>query len=201
MPLLIFLKATIVGGLLFLLPVALILLVLRHAMRVANQVAQPISTLLPDALFSAVLATVLAVLLLVLVSFLAGLLARTHIGRRLVRTFERSLLAGVPQYQLVKSMAEGLVQVENAEGVKPALISIEGGWQMGYLLEPLENGWVTVFLPQAPTPMSGNVMYMPADRVRPLDLSMVKAMAIVKRLGVGSADALRGADLTVPAGA
>jgi uncharacterized membrane protein len=201
MSLLTFLKATILGGLLFLLPLALILLVLRHAMRVAGQVAQPISALLPDALVSAVLASVLAVLLLILVSFLAGLVARTQIGRRLVRTFERSLLAGVPQYQLVKSMAEGLAQVENAEGVKPALISIEGGWQMGYLLEPLENGWVTVFLPQAPTPMSGNVMYMPADRVRPLDLSMVKAMAIVKRLGVGSADALRGADLTVPAGA
>ncbi len=38
---------------------------------------------------------------------------------------------------------------------------IEGGWQMGYLLETLENGWLSVFLPQAPTPMSGNVMQDP----------------------------------------
>jgi hypothetical protein len=30
---------------------------------------------------------------------------------------------------------------------------------------------------------------------------MVQAMAIVKRMGVGSGDALRGADLTVPVGA
>jgi uncharacterized membrane protein len=196
-----FLKATIVGGLLFLLPAAVVLIILRHAMNLAGRVAEPISSLLPDAVISAVLATVLAALLLVLICFLSGLVARTRMGKRIMRSFETSLLGSIPQYQLVKSMAEGLAQVENAEGVKPALVSIEGGWQLGYLLEPLESGWVTVFLPQAPTPMAGNVMYMPADRVRPLDISMVNAMAIVKRMGVGSRDALRGADLTVPAGA
>jgi uncharacterized membrane protein len=118
-----------------------------------------------------------------------------------MRWSENSLLGGLPQYRLVKSMAEGLAQVESTEGVNPALVSVEGGWQIGYLLEPLEDGWVTVFLPQAPTPMSGNVMYLPADRVRPLDITMIQAMAIVKRMGVGSAKALRGADLTLPAGA
>ena len=194
-----FLKATIVGGLLFLLPVALVLIVLRRAMQVAGKVAQPISALLPDALTGAVVATGLAVLLLVLVSFLAGLVARTNAGRRTMRLFENSLLGGIPQYQLVKGMAEGLAQVENAEGVKPALVSIEGGWQIGYLLEPLENGWVTVFLPQAPTPMSGTVMYLPADRVCPLDIPMAKAMSIVKHIGVGSGAALHSVDLTLPA--
>jgi uncharacterized membrane protein len=196
-----FLKATIVGGLLFLLPVALIVIVLRRALQAAGKVAQPISELLPDALAGVVTATILAVLLLVLISFLAGLVARTHAGRRTIRLFENSLLGGIPQYQLVKGMAEGLAQVENAEGVKPALVSIEDGWQIGYLLEPLENGWVTVFLPQAPTPMSGTVMYLPADRVRPLDIPMVKAVSIVKHIGVGSGAALRGVDLTLPASA
>lgn len=196
-----FLKATIAGGLLFLLPVALVLVVLSHAMRLAGKVARPISEILPDALVGAGVVTVLAALVLVLISLLAGLVARTNAGRRFMRGFENSLLGAVPQYQLVKSVAEGLAQVENAEGVKPALVSIEGGWQIGYLIEPLDNGWVAVFLPQAPTPMSGTVMYLPADRVHALDISMPKAMAIVKRLGVGSGAALRGADLTLPAGA
>ena len=92
-------------------------------------------------------------------------------------------------------MAEGLVQLEAASGIKPALINIEDAWQM-----MLENGWSSVFLPQAPTPMSGNVMYLPADRVRPLDITMVDAMAIIKRIGVGSGQALRGVDLKLPSG-
>jgi len=42
-------------------------------------------------------------------------------------------------------------------------------------------------------------MYLPADRVRPLDISMVEATALVKHVGIGSADALRGVDLSPPA--
>jgi uncharacterized membrane protein len=197
-----FLKATIAGGLLFLLPVFLIVIVLSHAMQLTAKVAKPISDALPVQTMVGVRAeTVLAVLVLVFFSLVAGLVARTSAGKRIMSWSENSLLGGLPQYQLVKSMAEGLAQVESAKSVHPALVSIEGGWQIGYLLEPLENGWVAVFLPQAPTPMSGNVMYLPADRVRPLGMTMVQAMAIVKRMGVGSAKALRGADLTLPAGA
>jgi uncharacterized membrane protein len=59
---------------------------------------------------------------------------------------------------------------------------------------------VSVFLPQAPTPMSGNVMYLPAERIRPLGITMVEAMTIIKRIGVGSGTTLRGVDLTLPEG-
>jgi uncharacterized membrane protein len=194
-----FLKATIAGGLMFLVPVVLVAVVLGHAMRLAGKVAQPIADRLQwDNVAGVGVVTVLAVLALVFVSLVAGIVARTNAGRRITGWFENSLLGGLPQYQLVKSMAEGLAQVESADGVQPALVSIEGGWQIGYLLERLENGWAAVFLPQAPTPMSGNVMYLPMDRVRPLGITMIQAMAIVKRIGVGSGDALRGVDLTPP---
>jgi uncharacterized membrane protein len=194
-----FLKATIAGGVMFLIPVALVLAVLRHAMQFAGKLARPISDHLHlDEDASLWVITIIAVLVLVFISFVAGIIANTSIGKRITRWFEESLLGGLPQYQMVKSMAEGLAQVENATGVKPALVSIEDGWQIGYLLESLENGWVAVFLPQAPTPMSGNVMYLPQERVRPLNITMVQAMSIVKRIGVGSAAALQGVDLTLP---
>src|SRR5262249_41016287 len=196
-----FLKATLAGGLLFLVPVVLIVIVLSHAMQLAAKIAKPISSLLPvETVIGVPGETCLAALMLILLSLGAGLVARTNAGKRIMSWFENSLLGGLPQYQIVKSMAAGLAHVENAKGVQPALVSIEGGWQIGYLLEPLENGWVTAFLPQSPTPMSGNVMYLPQDRVRPLGITMVQAMAIVERMGVGSAKALRGADLTLPAG-
>ena len=196
-----FLRATLAGGLFFLLPVVLIVIVLSHAMQLAVKVAKPISSLLPvEAVIGIRGETCLAVLLLILLSLGAGLVAQTKAGKRILSWSENSFLGGLPQYQVMKSMAEGLAHVESAESVHPALVSIEDGWQMGYLLEPLEKGWVAVFLPQAPTPMSGNVMYLPADRVRPLGITMVQAMAIVKHIGVGSAKVLHGTDLTLPAG-
>jgi uncharacterized membrane protein len=200
-----FLKTTIVGGVLFLLPVALVLLVLGHAMRLARKVAEPIASHLElERLghFEIIgTVTIVAVLVLVLVSFGAGLIARTGTGKRISQWFENSILGGLPQYQMMKSMAEGLAEVEGASGAKPVLVSIEDGWQIGYLLEPVADGWVAVFVPQAPTPMSGNVMYLPAERVRPLGISMVQAMQIVKHIGAGSSAALRGIDLRLPAGA
>jgi uncharacterized membrane protein len=197
-----FVKTTVIGGVLFLLPVAVLLIVLGHAMRLADKVAVPISKSLHLDNFGDVAgasaATVIAVLVLIVLSFGAGLIARTEFGVGVSRRFETSILGGLPQYQMIKSMAEGLAQVESAKGVRPALVSIEDGWQIGYLLEALENGWVAVFLPQAPTPMSGNVMYFPTERVRPLNLTMIQAMSLVKQIGVGSAKALRGVDLRQP---
>lgn len=194
-----FAKATVIGGVLFLLPVAVVLLILSHAMRLASKVAVPVShSLQLDSwgnVAGASAATIIAALVLIVVSFVAGLFARTEFGTQMAGRLENSILGGLPQYQMIKSMAEGLAHVENAEGVKPALINIDDCWQIGYLLEQVGNDWVAVFLPQAPTPMSGNIMYVPSDRAKPLNISMVQAMAIVKRIGVGSADALRGVDL------
>ena len=143
-------------------------------------------------------ATVLSVLMLVLISFAAGIVARTAVGRRITRWSEHSLLGRFPQYQLMKSVAEGFAHIDSASGLKPALVNIEDGWQIGYLLVQLENDWVAVFLPQAPTPKSGNILYLPANRVRPLGITMVQAISIVKAIGVGSGAALRGVDLRLP---
>ena len=195
-------KTTIIGGTLFLLPVGAILFILSFALRLVKRVAVPISSSLHlDQLGSATgigAATLLSILMLVLISFAAGIVARTTVGRRISQWSEHSLLARFPQYQLMKSVAEGLAHIDSASGLKPALVSVEDGWQIGYLLEQLENDWVAVFLPQAPTPRSGNIMYLPANRVRPLGITMVQAISIVKAIGVGSGAALRGVDLRLP---
>jgi uncharacterized membrane protein len=197
-----FLKTTIVGGLLFLIPAVLLLAVLGHGMKLVGKIAAPIAAAFPvHEIAGVAIASVVAALVLLLLAFIAGLVARTDTGRAVVRWFEESLLGGLPQYRMMKSVAEGFAQVEDASGVMPALVSIEGGWQVGYVLEKLHSGWVAVFLPQSPTPMSGNVMYMPEERVRMLDMTIGEAMLLIKRVGVGSADALRQVDLTpIPEG-
>jgi uncharacterized membrane protein len=167
----VFLKATIGGGVLFLLPVAFILFLSSYAFRRAKRVATPISQLLHLDQLGGTLgvgaATALSILALVLISFTAGIVARTSIGGRITRWSEDVFLGRFPQYQLLKSMTESLADLENSSSVAPALVSIEGGWQIGYLLEQLQGDWVAVFLPQAPTLMSGDIMYLPSSRVRP----------------------------------
>jgi uncharacterized membrane protein len=198
-----FFKTTIIGGILFLLPLAVLLILLSHALRLTLGMVQPLSHGLALDKLGAVAGigatTLLAALALIVVSFLAGMAARTRYGGRISRWFEDSLVGGMPQYRMFKTMAEGYAQVENTGALKPALANLEGNWRLGYILEPVATGWLAVFLPTAPTPMTGSIVYLPADRVRPLDINMVQATTLVTRLGIGSGEALRGVDLTLPA--
>jgi uncharacterized membrane protein len=191
-----FLKTTFVGGLMFLVPVVLLAVLLRHAMQLADKVAKPIAGLLPVSQIGGVaVPTVIAVTILVLIAFLAGLLSRTPVGRRITHWFEESILGGLPQYRMVKSLADGLTQIESDDGIQPVLMRGDEGWMLGYQMEELPGGWRVVFLPASPTPMSGNVLYVEAARVRALDITMREAMQLVKRLGIGSASALRSVQL------
>jgi len=195
-----FIKATVLGGAIFLLPVALILVLLSHAMVLAKKVAVPLQHLVPETLVPRGfgLLPALTVLVLLVVSLAAGLFARTGVGRRIGAWLEQSFLGAVPQYQLVKSMAEGLAELETTDGLVPVLVNIDDGWQIGYQLEELEDGWLALFLPQAPTPMSGTIMYLPASRVRPFDVPMLEVTQIIKHAGIGSKAALRGVRLKQP---
>lgn len=195
-----FLKATLVGGLMFLVPVVLLALVLRHALQFAGKIAKPLAAVLPVSHVGGVaVATIIAVALLLFIAFLAGLVSRTSPGRRVTHWFEESILGGMPQYRMVKSLAEGLSQIEGGTGMQPVLMRGDEGWMLGYQMEELPNGWRVIFLPASPTPMSGNVIYVEASRVRPLDLSMREAMQLVKRLGIGSAEKLRGENFAASA--
>jgi uncharacterized membrane protein len=195
-----FLKTTVIGGVIFLLPVALVLFILGHALMLAAKLIEPVSAHLQIERFGTLtgisIVTTLSVVFLVLVSFMAGLMARTAIGTQMTDWFEHSLLGRMPQYRMVKSMAEGMASAEKASAMmKPALVRVDCGWQLGYVLEALENGWMVVLVPQAPTTMSGNVMYVPPDCVRVLDITMTEATTLIKRVGIGSGQTLRGVEL------
>jgi uncharacterized membrane protein len=194
----VFLKATIVGGLVFLLPLVILSLLIGQAVKLASKIVRPVLTALPDSAMTAGIVTAVAIAALVAFAIAAGLFARTRTGKSVARWFENSMLSGVPQYQVAKSMAEGLTTMEHDQSVRPILVSIEEGWQLGYLLSELNDGWVMIFLPQAPTPMSGNIMYFPSERIVPLRITMVQAMGIVKRMGAGSREALQGIHLSGP---
>jgi uncharacterized membrane protein len=114
----------------------------------------------------------------------------------LTHWFEDSILGALPQYRMVKAMADGFANVEGGENLQPVLVFIDDVWQLAYHMEDLHDGWVAVFVPQSPTPMSGNLLFVEASRLRPLDMPMREALVLVKRMGTGSAIALKSTSLS-----
>src|SRR5262245_3704858 len=93
------LKANIVGGLLFLLPLILVVLLLGHAMKLAAKVAAPLVQFLKlDAVIGAAGEDAVAGLMLLVIAIIAGVIASTALGKRLMRWTENSFLGRLPQY-------------------------------------------------------------------------------------------------------
>jgi len=94
-----FVKSTLVGGLLFLVPLMLLLMLLGKAMGLASKLAHALANglHLVDSI-SVTLLTVLAIAIIVFVCFVAGLIALTRPGAKLAKWFEHSMLGAMPQY-------------------------------------------------------------------------------------------------------
>jgi len=96
-----FLKMTLVGGLLVVLPLWVSLLLLLKAIKSALLVLQPIAKLVPQKF---VHHDILALCLLVLICFAVGLLIRTETGTRIGDWLEQDLLGRIPGFPLIRGM-------------------------------------------------------------------------------------------------
>ena len=193
-----FIKDTLVGGVLFLLPGALLLWLAEKVLPLARQLMKPVENLLPGHLVAQfALGTLLAVLALLLVAFIAGLLARTAPGQRLIRWIEESIVGSLPQYRMAKSVLEGRGggDGDGVPDVQPVLVPAGEGWRIGMKFDSIEGGWASVFLPNSPKARTGSVVLLPESSLRPLALPIGETTLLLSRLGGGAGAALRGVKL------
>ena len=193
-----FIKDTLVGGVLFLLPGALLLWLAEKVLPLARQLMKPVENLLPGHLVAQfALGTLLAVLALLLVAFIAGLLARTAPGQRLIRWIEESIVGSLPQYRMAKSVLEGRGggDGDGVPDVQPVLVPAGEGWRIGMKFDSIEGGWASVFLPNSPKARTGSIVLLPESSLRPLALPIGETTLLLSRLGGGAGAALRGVKL------
>src|SRR5687768_8762596 len=125
-PILSFIRATILGGILFLLPFGLVLLVLGKLFVLAEPVARAIHESLFPSARTALGPVLLAVLILVVFAFAAGVFARNRAGRVIFARLEALILARLPAYSLVRQtiadMAGGAEHLAGATNTSVVLV-------------------------------------------------------------------------------
>jgi uncharacterized membrane protein len=187
------LRTTIIGGILFLIPIAICVAVIGQGLKVANVVAKPVTAVLPVNMIGGVaVAEVLAIVLLLLICFMAGLLARVALARKAVGALEANVLSRLPIYALMKTKTQSLLSPDDIEGMSVVAMRFDDCWQIGFEIERIESGKVALFLPGSPDPWSGSVCIAEQDRVTPLDLPVATVANMARRLGRGANEALRG---------
>ena len=181
-------RTTLKGGLVFLLPIGFLALVLAKAFEVVLKVSRPIAEQLPVEGFAGVLlVNLLAVFILVLVCLFAGLLANLPWIRSKVSRLEDLLLANIPVYSFADGMMRSVAAAESqAANLVPVLAHFDDNTQLGFEVERTARGAVVVYLPGSPNPWSGTTIFMPQDRVEPLDIKTHEAIKLIRVLGRGT---------------
>ncbi|HEY6513858.1 MAG TPA: DUF502 domain-containing protein [Burkholderiaceae bacterium] len=197
-----FAKTTIVGGILFLIPIVFLIVLMEKAIVIAEKVVTPVAGHFPVMpVIGVATVTVVGALLLLLLAFVAGLAAKTRLGQRFVGWIEQVFLSKVPGYMLARTMfvdmAGSLASLGNDQKERSVLVRLDDTWQLGIVVDEFASGDLAVFVPGAPSPLSGALYFLAPDLVRPSGLTVPEAAAMLKGMGVGSAAKLGGQVLAV----
>ena len=183
-----FILTTVLGGVLFLIPFVLVVVVLGKGFMIMRTIAEKVNMFLPlDSVTGLPIVDVLAVLFLISCCFIAGLVARSSWARDLRNRVDDLLLQLVPGYAWIKGMTGSVSNEEAAAGFKPVWIRLDDQYQVGFEVERCEGDLVAVFLPGAPDPRTGTLSYVESDRIEDLDSSFNEVSKNFRRLGLGSA--------------
>ena len=151
-----FVRTTVVGGLFFLAPIVVLIVILAKAFDYAKRGLNAVVVHIPAASeLSAGAATVLAVALVALVCFLAGLVARTVTAQRVIDALELLVLSKIPAYDYLKQESASALGVAEIGELPVVFVPMKGGWQLGVQTEALSDGLVSIFVPGAPTRIPG----------------------------------------------
>ena len=180
-----FLKSTLIGGLLIILPIGLTIVVASKFVAMVRPMAEPLAGFLPEPFrFPALL----ALISLLVLSFAIGLLALTRAGRRVGGWIESTTLNHIPGYQTVRSLTRRIDEVQDTRKFAPAFVELEESLVLAFIIEEHDDGKYTVFVPSAPTPAVGAVYIMDTYRVHLIDAPLLEAVKCVSKFGIGSAE-------------
>ena len=188
-----FLKTTLIGGVFLIVPIVIVLLIFGKVVEILRILVKPIVRELPlDTIGGIAIARLVAFAVLILLCLVAGLIAKTQTANKLKNWIEFTILSNIPGYTILKGMTETAVGIENNNDNQIMLVNIEETWQLGILMDQIDEELFTVFLPGAPSPMSGDVVFVKKERLKKLDITSVEAFKIQKKLGMDSASILKG---------
>jgi len=191
-----FIKLTVQGGLLVLLPILLFILLLMEIVQLVVGLATPIAGLFPAGTFNDPKHPLaLAVILLAGASLLIGIAMRSSAAQRLGNWIQKKTLDKLPIYRFVKTLVSGLVGAEKSGSFKPALFDAGNGQrEIVYLVEDLGDGGFTALFPHAPTGFAGPVKIVAKDRIAPLDASLGDVSLVMNHMGLGAGELLKTED-------
>lgn len=188
-----FIKTTIIGGLFFVIPIVLVIYFIVKVVVIFRKIIAPISDKISISFLGGeTTSRIIALISLIFLCFVAGLLAKSKRIYQLKEWVEDNILSNIPGYTLLKGMSETAAGLDSNNLKEVVLVDIEEVWQIGFLMERIDKDLNAVFIPGAPNPMAGDVVFVKWDRLKKLDIKGISALKMSRKLGVDAKKILDG---------
>lgn len=185
-----FLVTTILGGVVVILPMAILYIAARFLFNVLAGNLRPLVHWLGlDIMGQGWMVDILAIVLMLVFCFVVGLVVRTQMGLKLFAYFERNWLEKIPFYASVKETIQQFAGNKNYEMMQVVLVDAfdNGGFMTGFVTDRTEeHDMVTIFVPTGPNPTNGLIFHLPEDKVLYVDMKPEVAMKSIVSVGAGS---------------
>ena len=188
-----FIKTTLLGGSLVILPIVVLLIVFNWLYQFIADKIRPLSYILSEtARLQEFFASILAIVLIVVCFFLVGLIIKTRLGRFTFEYIEKKIFTKLPFYKIIKDTTLQLLGSERMLFKQVALVNIWGkdARMTAFITEEHKNGFYTVFVPSGPAPTAGFIFHLPNERVQKVNYPVDKTMKTILSLGAGSKELL-----------
>ncbi len=182
-----FIKTTAIGGLLVIVPIAIILFVLAQIFYGLYSVAQALIAELGLAIDDALILFAIAIASLIGLCFVTGLVVQTRAGITLRAWLDSNVARRIPMYNAISSLTKRFAGLEG-NNFDPVEVDLHGSAAraIGFLIEELPDNRCAVYIPSAPVATIGNIYIVSKSQVSGLQATVADTLTAISQWGVDS---------------
>ncbi|MBN2261388.1 MAG: DUF502 domain-containing protein [Prolixibacteraceae bacterium] len=185
-----FLRTTLIGGLVAILPLSLIIIIFRWIILLIERYLEPLVKLFnTNTRISTIIVYIVSVVAIVTLFFFIGLFVKTRVGNLLLKHFEETYFVKIPGYKTAREIVQQFFGGNRSFFSEVVLVDIFGTGVMmtGFITDYQEhNEYITVFVPTGPNPTSGNIYHVPKQRLKRSNIAVDSAIKTIISCGAGS---------------
>ena len=182
-----FIKDMIIGGLLFIIPLIVVILIAEKAFFLAKLLVKPIvNVLVSNEILGVAADIIMAVAVILFIFFIAGIISRTIAAKRVIARIEDKLLSRIPLYTQLKYLSNNLLKFEQNKSLKTVLVDSDEGKRIAFRIKKNNENSSLVYIPDAPNPWSGSLILVENIKIKVTDLPVDIALKIITSLGTES---------------
>jgi uncharacterized membrane protein len=182
-----FLQSTIVGGLFFLVPLFVVIIIFGKIWQKMTGVGAKFSAFLGIKSVGGIAAGPLMTSIIILgICIVSGLLIKLTFFATFRNWLDNLLVKYIPGYEFYKITLEQKIRKEEVPNARPAvLLTMDGIGQAGVIVDELNDGRKVVFIPSKPGTTEGQVFIANAASITPLQIEEASLNKLLLKQGKG----------------